>query len=56
MRTMINMFLDGVEGAKSRISKASKPMGALKFVWDGKDVPLETKIKSRTSTHASLSS
>ena len=38
-------MLDDAEDVKSRINNSSKSMGALKFTWDEKDVPLETKIK-----------
>ena len=50
-----DFMLDGTEDVKSRIDKASKSMGVLKFVWDEKDVPLETKIKLCTNIPMSLS-
>ena len=41
----IDFLIDDTTDVKNRISKASKAMGALKFIWDAVEVPLSTKIK-----------
>ena len=41
----IDFLIDDTTDVKNRISKASKSMGALKFIWDAVEVPLPTKIK-----------
>jgi len=41
----IDFLIDDTTDVKNRISKASKSMGALKFIWDAVEVPLSTKIK-----------
>ena len=41
----IDFLIDDTTDVRNRISKASKSMGALKFIWDAVEVPLSTKIK-----------
>ena len=48
LRLIINFLLDDIEDVMNQINKVSKSIGILKFVWDTKDVLLETKIKLYT--------
>ena len=49
-----NFMLDGTEDVKNRINKSSKSMGGLRFLWNERDVPLESKIKIYTSIPISI--
>ena len=42
---MMMFFIDDTEDVKNRINKASKSIGMLKFTWNSKDIPIDTKIK-----------